>query len=88
MNRTPGIRRRSASDSLRWLADKLDSDNLTEADRTGVAVTLQALADELALPPCGAPGDAVNSLGKERCELPTGHDGRHRDGINNWPRRR
>jgi hypothetical protein len=83
----PEIRRRSIPDSLRWLADKLDSPALTEADRTGVAVTLHALADDLGAPPCNAPGDAPNSSGKERCELPAGHNGRHVEGISSWPRR-
>jgi hypothetical protein len=87
VSRNPEIRRRSVSDSLRWLASKLESDTLTEADRTGVAVTLHALADDLGLPPCDAHGDAPNSSGQERCELPAGHDGRHRDGISSWPRR-
>ena len=41
------IRRRSLPDSLRWLADKLLAESLSEAERAGVAVTLQMLADEL-----------------------------------------
>lgn len=87
MSPNPRIRRRTVSDSLRWLADKLDADTVTEADRVGVAVTLHALADEIGVPPCNAPSDAPNSLGTERCELPAGHDGRHQEDITNWPRR-
>jgi hypothetical protein len=53
------IRRRSLPDSLRWLADKLDSGTLSEAEQAGVAVTLRMLADEINLPAppcnCGAP---------------------------------
>jgi hypothetical protein len=41
------IRRRSLPDSLRWLADKLDSGTLSEAERAGVALTLHTLADEI-----------------------------------------
>lgn len=83
----PLIRRRSLPDSLRWLADKLDTDTIPEADRAGVAFTLRALADEICPPPpCNAPGDAPNSLGTERCELPAGHEGRrHKDGNTSWP---
>lgn len=53
------IRRRSVPDSLRWLADKLLTEDLTAAERAGIAVTLQMLADELdpdsAECTCGAP---------------------------------
>lgn len=41
------IRRRSVPDNLRWLADKLLTEDLSAAERAGVAVTLQMLADEL-----------------------------------------
>ena len=87
---TDMIRRRSLSDSLRWLADKLDADSATDVDRAGVAVTLHALADEIHPPfePCNAPGDAVNSSGKERCELAAGHAGRHYEGITTWPQKK
>lgn len=34
---------------------------------------------------CNAVGDAPNSLGTERCELPAGHEGRHYEGISTWP---
>lgn len=36
---------------------------------------------------CNAAGDAPNSSGKERCELPAGHEGRHKDGLMSWPQR-
>lgn len=53
------IQRRSVPDNLRWLADKLLSEGLSDAERTGIAVTLQMLADELEPDPpecnCGAP---------------------------------
>lgn len=41
----PQIRRRSLPDSLRYLARKLD-EPLTDAERAGVALTLNSLADE------------------------------------------
>ena len=85
MSMNPIIRRRSLPGSLRWLADKLDADNVTEADRAGAAITLHALADEISLPLCAVAGDAPNSLGTERCELPAGHDGRHYEGNMTWP---
>ena len=87
MSTAPTIRRRTIPDSLRWLADKLDTDSVTEADRAGVAATLHALADEICLPVCNAAGDAPNSLGIERCKLAAGHGGRHQDGIDSWPQR-
>jgi hypothetical protein len=34
---------------------------------------------------CNAVGDAPNSLGTERCELPAGHAGRHYEGTTTWP---
>lgn len=37
---------------------------------------------------CNAAGDAVNSSGKERCELPAGHAGRHYEGITTWPQKK
>lgn len=82
---TEMIRRRSLPDSLRWLADKLEAG--TETERVGVALTLHALADGIHPPvePCNAPGGAPNSIGKERCELPAGHAGRHYEGITTWP---
>jgi hypothetical protein len=42
------IRRRSLPDSLRYLADKLESDALSDAERAGVITSLRALADEAA----------------------------------------
>ncbi|NUP52330.1 MAG: hypothetical protein HOW97_34165 [Catenulispora sp.] len=36
---------------------------------------------------CNAVGDAPNSLGTERCDLPAGHEGRHYEGITTWPNR-
>lgn len=43
----PLIRRRSLPDSLRYLAEKLN-DPLTDAERAGIALTLNSLADEVA----------------------------------------
>jgi hypothetical protein len=43
----PVIRRRSHPNSLRYLADKLESDTLTDAGRLGVALALQSIADEI-----------------------------------------
>ena len=43
----PAIRRRTIPDSLRHLADKLDSGTLTDAGRLGVALALQTIADEI-----------------------------------------
>jgi hypothetical protein len=43
----PVIRRRTIPDSLRHLADKLDSGTLTDAGRVGVALALQTIADEI-----------------------------------------
>jgi hypothetical protein len=34
---------------------------------------------------CNAVGDAFNSSGTERCELPAGHEGRHYEGTTTWP---
>lgn len=42
----PLIRRRSLPDSLRYLAQKLDGP-LPDAERAGVALTLNSLADEI-----------------------------------------
>lgn len=77
------IRRRSLPDSLRYLADRLDSETVTDAERAGVAVTLHALADEISPPfePCATPA----LIGTERCALPVGHDGRHKQGNTSWP---
>lgn len=53
------IIRRSIPDSLRWLASKLLADDLSAAERAGIAVNLQMLADEIEPDPaectCGAP---------------------------------
>lgn len=43
----PVIRRRSHPGSLRYLADKLESGTLSEAERLGVAHTLRSLASEI-----------------------------------------
>lgn len=43
----PVIRRRSHPNSLRYLADKLDSGTLSDAERLGVALALQSIADEI-----------------------------------------
>ena len=43
----PVIRRRSLPDSLRYLADKLDSGTLTDAELLGVALALQSITDEI-----------------------------------------
>lgn len=48
-------------------------------------VELNAALDE-PKEPCGAGSNAPNALGNERCTLPTGHDGRHAEGITTWPR--
>ena len=42
----PLIRRRSLPDSLRYLARKLD-EPLSDAERAGVALTLDSLAEEI-----------------------------------------
>jgi hypothetical protein len=53
------LRRRGLPDSLRWLADQLDSGPLSAAEQAGVALTLRMLADEINPPTpqcnCGAP---------------------------------
>lgn len=47
------------------------------------------IADRVDAERCNAVGDAINSLGTERCHLPAGHEGRHydKDGITTWPNR-
>lgn len=45
------------------------------------------IADRIDAERCNAVGDAPNSLGAERCKLPTGHEGRHKDGDATWPQR-
>ncbi|GGW98928.1 hypothetical protein [Streptomyces chartreusis] len=45
------------------------------------------IADRQPTAACGAPNDAANSLGTQRCGLPAGHDGRHVEGISSWPRK-
>lgn len=49
----PLIRRRSLPDSLRYLAQKLDGP-LSDAERAGVALTLNSLADEIDPPSAGS----------------------------------
>ena len=43
----PVIRRRTVPSSLRYLADKLESGTLSDAERLGVALALQSIADEI-----------------------------------------
>jgi len=67
------IRRRTIPNSLRYLADKLESATLSDAETVGVALTLRSLADEV---------ESVNrcvSVGgnDRRCELRSGHGGFH-----------
>lgn len=59
------IRRRSLPDSLRYLADLLSSDTLTEAERVAAVVSLRSLADELAPPrfPCTCSDSARSAIG-------------------------
>jgi hypothetical protein len=45
------------------------------------------IADRQPVAKCGAPNNAANSLGTQRCELPAGHDGRHVEGISSWPQK-
>jgi hypothetical protein len=70
---TDTIRRRSLPDSLRWLADKLDSGTLTDAETAGVALTLHSLAEEVV-----SVNRCVSVGGHDRrCELGSGHGGLH-----------
>ena len=64
------IRRRSLPDSLRYLAGKLDSDHVTEAERAGVVVALRSLADEMDPPkiPCTCTDSARSRIGY--CPMP------------------
>lgn len=84
---TMRIRRRSLPDSLRWLADKLDSSTLTDVEQAGVALMLRMLADEINPPAapaadgdpdtmCGASHRAGHH-GVARCSRGQGHDGAH-----------
>ncbi|GAA3852309.1 hypothetical protein GCM10023084_03150 [Streptomyces lacrimifluminis] len=43
----PIISRRSLPDSLRWFADKLESPSLTDAERSGIAVSLLLISEEI-----------------------------------------
>lgn len=43
------------------------------------------IANQIDAERCNAVGDAPNSLGTERCELPVGHEGRHYEGTTTWP---
>jgi len=67
------IRRRTIPDSLRYLADKLDSGTLSEAETAGVALTLHSLAEE------AVDVNRCVSVGgnDRRCELRSGHGGFH-----------
>lgn len=71
----PLIRRRSLPDSLRYLADKLESSTLSDTERLGVALALQTIAEEITAPEgrCTSPGAGNH----RRCELRAGHDGFH-----------
>lgn len=53
----PIISELSPPDSLRWLADKLESDTLTDTERYGIAVSLILLAEEIS-PTTPAPSTA------------------------------
>ncbi|WP_119580464.1 hypothetical protein [Streptomyces europaeiscabiei] len=55
------IRRRSLPDSLRYLARKLD-EPLSDAERAGVALTLDSLADEADQPATAAKPDLLQAL--------------------------
>lgn len=61
----PLISRRSLPDSLRYLADRLDSETVTEAERAGVVVALRSLADEINPPriPCICTDSARSRVG-------------------------
>lgn len=83
----PQIRRRSLPDSLRWLADQLDSGALSEAEQAGVALTLRMLADDISPPAartadgdpdtrCGA-SHRTEYHGVARCSRGQGHTGTH-----------
>lgn len=71
------VRADETPDALRELAASISE--LTAAIHADIA-------DRQPAPVCGEPSRAGNSLGKERCELPAGHDGRHVEGITTWPR--
>lgn len=45
------------------------------------------IANQIDAERCNAAGDAPNSLGTERCELPAGHAGRHQEGVTSWPQK-
>lgn len=79
----PMIHRRSLPDSLRYLAQKLDGP-LSDAERAGIALTLNSLADEAehtATPPASKPdllqalADALTALAEagEEPELEYDH---------------
>lgn len=59
----PMIRRRTLPDSLRYLARKLDGP-LSDAERAGIALTLNSLADEAdqAATPAGSAPDLLQAL--------------------------
>lgn len=64
------IRRRSVPDSLRYLADKLDTDTLADTERVAVLISLRALADEIDPPktPCTCTDSARSRIGY--CPIP------------------
>lgn len=84
----PLTRRRSLPNSLRYLAQKLD-EPLTDAERAGIALTLNSLADEM--DPYGAPGYVPCGMPKYSfvCQRQKGHEGSHtyRGGgtYSSWP---
>lgn len=74
------IRRRSLPASLRYLADRLDTEQLSEAERAGVIVALRSLADEM--DPKGAPDYVGCGMPSHSwaCDLQAGHEGPHEYG--------
>jgi len=68
------IRRRSLPDSLRYLAEKLDTDTLSAAEQAGVVVSLRTLADEMDPPkvPCECTDSARSRIGY--CPMPYEQD--------------
>jgi hypothetical protein len=73
------LQRRSLPDSLRYLAEKL-TEPTSDAERAGVAVALNTLADEM--DPTGAPGYVACGMPSHSwtCCLHAGHEGPHEHG--------
>jgi hypothetical protein len=59
----------------RWISERLGINH----------ETVRKVVSRVDAERCNAVGDAPNSLGTERCELPAGHEGRHYQGIITWP---